>query len=65
MQRLLYVLVGDHMTFERQGEKTDSFQPVSFNQPEDIELERKSGFAVGGGKRLKTVIFYLIPVVCT
>ena len=50
MQRLLAFFVGDDVPGKGQGEETDSFQPIFFNQPEDIELESKCGFTVTGGK---------------
>ena len=64
VQGFLCFFVSDDMPGEGKGEEADSLQPICFNQPEDIELECKSGFAVTGGKLFGTVNFSLVAVKC-
>jgi len=47
-----------------ESEETDPFQTISFNQIQDIELERIGGFAVSGGKPFRTITLPLIAVDC-
>jgi hypothetical protein len=47
-----------------QGQETDSFQTMPFNQPQDIDLERKGGLFVPGGQLIQGVLVSSVAVDC-
>jgi len=52
------------MPGEGESEETDIFQTIHCNQQKEVELERKRGLAMAGGKLKDPVIFPIIVVVC-